>query len=225
MSDGSFLEILILAAVAAFIGFKLFGTLGRRTGHEEPPPARRPRAPEPAADKVIPLPTRTGGAVPAEAARTDEETSSLAAALTQIKIADPRFEREPFLAGARSAFELIVTAFANGDLDALRGLVSGSVLASFVAAVKEREKAGHTRELTLIAVTDAVILEAELERRTARITVRFRSEQIDVTRDADGNVVDGDPRTPRRVEDIWTFERDTRARDPNWTLVATRSPQ
>ena len=26
------------------------------------------------------------------------------------------------------------------------------------------------------------------------------------------------------IVDIWTFARDSRSRDPNWQLVATRSP-
>ncbi|MSP83636.1 MAG: Tim44 domain-containing protein [Alphaproteobacteria bacterium] len=218
MSDGSFIEILILAVVAGFIGLKLYGTLGRRTGHEDSPP--RPTGPrEPGTDKVVPLPRAA-----APEGRVADDDSGLTAALTQIKIADPGFERETFLAGAKAAFEIIVNSFAKGDLDAMKGLVSGSVLASFGHAVRERQEAKHTREMTLIAVDDAVILEAELDRRVARITVRLRSEQTDVTHDAGGTIVDGDPRGPRRVEDIWTFERDTRSRDPNWALVATRSP-
>jgi predicted lipid-binding transport protein (Tim44 family) len=224
MSDGSFLEILILAAVAAFIGFKLFGTLGKRTGHEEPPPLRRPPPAETTGDKVIPMPGRAAPIGPLRGAEPGEPPN-LAAALTQIKIADPGFQRDSFLAGARAAFEMVVGAFAKGELAEVKGLVSPGVLASFEAAIRERQAAGHRREFTLIAIEDVAILEAELERRAARVTVRIRSEQMDVTRDGTGAVIEGNPKESRRVEDIWTFERDTRSRDPNWSLVATRSPQ
>ena len=235
MSDSSFIEILILAVVAGFIGLKLYGSLGRRTGHEETPP-RQTQAPEAGDDNIVPLPGRAPtGAIPrpadAETGRPPDDElgrppddAGLAAGLTRIKIADPSFERDQFLSGARGAFEMIVTAFAKGELDDLKGLASPSVLASFAGAVGDRKVAGHVRDLTLIAIHDAAIIEAEVERRVARVTLRFRSEQIDVTRDAAGAVVDGNPKEPRRIEDIWTFERDTRARDPNWTLVATRSP-
>lgn len=218
MSDGSFLQILIFAGIAAFVGFRLFNVLGRRTGHERPPP----RPAERAEDKVVPLPGRRDAAdTPDDAGRPE---AGLAAGLTQIKLADPTFDKERFLAGARGAFEMILTAFAKGDLDALKPLLAPSVYESFAAAVRERAQAGHTRTTTLVAIDEATIIEAEVERRVARITVKFVSEQINATLDGAGAVVEGDPVRVDRVVDLWTFERNTRSSDPNWMLVATRSP-
>ena len=63
-----------------------------------------------------------------------------------------------------------------------------------------------------------------MEGRTAFVTVKFISEQINVTRDKAGTIIDGDPDQPLEVVDIWTFARNTRSRNPNWTLIETRVP-
>jgi len=214
--SGSFIEIVIFAAIAVVIGLRLYQVLGRRTGYKE----QRPQPTNGAGDNVVALPDRSAArAEEAEAGRSP----SLAAGLTQVKLADPTFEREPFLAGARAAFEMIVTAFANGDLSGVKALLSPAVSASFDKALAERGAGGQHVETTLVAVDDATIVEAAAERRVARVTVRFISEQVNLVRDAAGQVVGGDSRHADRVVDLWTFERDTRTRDPNWTLVATRS--
>lgn len=220
--NGSFIEIVIFAAIAVVIGLRLYQVLGRRTGHEEPPPRRARPAANGAGDNVVALPDRV-------AARDDEAEAAraptLAAGLTQVKLADPSFDRDGFLAGARGAFEMIVTAFSKGDLADVRALLSPAVHDSFAKALGERGRDGRRHETTLVALEDAAIVDAAVERRVARVTVRFVSDQVDVVRDASGDVVEGDSRRSNRVVDLWTFERDSRSRDPNWMLVATRSPE
>lgn len=244
--DASFIEIVILAAVAAFFVFKLRSVLGKRTGHEERPdydPFRQPdeRNKDAGDEKVIKLPDRGQDREPAgrrlgedelfEDGRTQVETetpaepqSALDAALTQIKLADRNFDKDQFVGGARAAFEMIVAAFAAGDTKTLRPLLANDVYDDFAGAIKERETAKQTLETTLIGITSAEIIEAELRQKTAFVTVKFVSEQVNVTRDAEGRIVDGDPNHVDKVTDIWTFARNTRSRDPNWALVATRSP-
>jgi predicted lipid-binding transport protein (Tim44 family) len=242
MSDASFIEIVILAAVAAFFIFKLRSVLGKRTGHEERPELDPFRQAEErgreAEDKVIKLPDRAGERdkagrrleeeelleEPAEAAAAEAADTPLAAALTQVKLADRDFDRDQFLAGARAAFEMVVAAFAAGDSKSLRPLLANDVYEDFAGAIKQREEAKESLETTLIGITAAEIIEAELRQKTAFITVKFVSEQVNVTRDAEGRIVDGDPNHVTKVTDIWTFARNTRSRDPNWALVATRSP-
>lgn len=238
MSDASFIEIVILAAVAAFFVFKLRSVLGRRTGNEERPEFDPFRQAEKhgrdAEDKVIKLPDRAGrrGDEDAVAEEDDgvEVTASevadtpLAAALTQIKLADRNFDGDQFLLGARAAFEMIIGAFAAGESKALRPLLANDVYDDFAGAIKQREDAKETLETTLIGITSAEIIEAELRQRTAFITIKFVSEQVNVTRDSEGRIVDGDPNHVAKVTDIWTFARNTRSRDPNWALVATRTP-
>lgn len=215
-----FVDIIFFAMVAAFLVLRLRSVLGRRTGHEKQRPdpfSGRPA--ERPADNVVALPDRS------KPASTVTSDSPLGAALTQIKLADPSFDEVGFLQGARSAFEMVVTAFANGDRDTLRPLTSGDVFANLEKAMRDREQAGHTFDSTLVGMKSAEIVEAELEDREARVTVKFVSEQVNVTRDDEGQVISGSANVVDEVTDIWTFARDTRSRDPNWVLAETRTPE
>ncbi|MPZ11600.1 MAG: Tim44/TimA family putative adaptor protein [Kiloniellaceae bacterium] len=244
MSDANFIEIVILAAVAAFFIFKLRSVLGKRTGHEERPELdpfqqAEERAKEVGDDKIVKLPERPGERGKAgrqlekedlleepqpETVAAEVADTPLAAALTQIKLADQAFDKDQFLGGARGAFEMVIAAFAAGDSKSLRPLLANDVYDDFAGAIKEREEAKETLETTLIGITSAEIIEADLRQKTAFVTVKFVSEQVNVTRDTEGRIVDGDPNHVAKVTDIWTFARNTRSRDPNWALVATRSP-
>jgi len=233
MGEGfQFLDILVFAAVAAFLVYRLKNTLGKRTGNERPP---REAFPPPAAgkapaanDKVVRLPgigqkpadapfeQGDQPAQPAEAGR-----GTLAGGLTQIQVADRNFDPQGFVEGARAAFEIVVTAFAAGDTKSLKPLLSDEVMQNFGDAIRQRQAAKETLETTLVGVKTAEITDARLDGRTAYVTVRFVSEQVNVTRNAEAQVVSGDPTQVTTVTDIWTFARDTRSRDPNWALVAT----
>lgn len=230
MGDGvQFLDIIIFAAIAVALGLRLRSVLGRRTGNERrhdplnqklprDKPGREGAAEERARDKVVQLPGR--GPVPEGAAG---EAAGLPG-IAQIRAADPNFDPAVFLGGARAAFEMIVGAFAAGDSATLRPLLSDEVFANFDSAIKARAQANETLATTLVGINSAEIIEAGLDGRTALVTVKFVTEQINVTKDAEGRIIDGDPSTVAAITDIWTFARNTRARDPNWTLVATRSP-
>lgn len=233
MGNGfQFLDIVFFALVAGFLILRLRSVLGRRTGNERPPevfPLRPPMEP-PARPIKLPEPPRTGRQpeetsvdrrVETQVDRVD--TSPLAANLTKIRIADRDFDPDRFLAGARAAFDIVVAAFAKGDAGALRPLLSGEVFAQFKTAIDARNAAGHTLETTVVAGTAPVIVDADIDGRTARITVKFATQQINVTRDGAGNIVDGDANAPADVTDIWTFARNLRSPDPNWTLIATEA--
>lgn len=243
MDDGiQFLDIILFAAIAAFFVLRLRGVLGKRTGHEKRPkydPFAKSDKDEGEEDKVIPLPDRSRAAKTddaddadeadeeaAEAAEAAEGTAEtpLGVGLMQIGRVDKAFDEEQFLSGAGTAFEWIINAFAQGDTKALRPLLSNDVYGDFAGAIEEREGAGQTLETTMVGITEAAIIEAELQGRTAFITIKFVSEQVNVVRDSDGEVVEGDPSHVTKITDIWTFARNTRSRDPDWTLVATRSP-
>lgn len=219
--DGlAFFDIIFFALVAGFLILRLRSVLGRRTGSESRErwtprlPPRGPAAPgAPASDKVAVLPPR-----PAPAAAPG---SPLDAALAQIRQADPNFEPGHFVEGARGAFEMIVGAYAQGDTATLRPLLSPDVFDNFAAAIKGRQDAKQTLETTLIGMKSADILEARMEGRTAFVTVKFVSEQVNVTRNAAGEIVDGDPSHVAAITDVWTFARNTRSSDPNWALVQT----
>ena len=229
-ADLEVFEILMLAALAAFLGLRLWSVLGRRTGHERPRPdpysaSERTSARERQGtdDNVVVMPggrqSDAGTAdIPGAATGGDE---ALSETLKRIGQADRSFEAGSFLGGAKTAYEMIVTAFARGDRETLRPLLSDDVFQSFDAAIASREQRGESRELNLIGINRAAISDAEFDGREAEITVAFVSEQIAITKNAAGAVVQGDPTTVRQVTDVWTFARDTRASDPNWILVGT----
>ena len=217
-------EIILYAMIAGFLILKLRSVLGRRTGHEKqrPDPFSAPEAAnESAQDNVISLPDRGPAPDPAEL----DERDPLTATLMRIKLADQDFDDKEFVVGARGAFDMIVQAYAAGDVDTLKTLISGPLYGGFVQAIEEREQANETQETTIVTFRSTEITGAELDGHEARVTVEFVTEQVKVTRDAEGKVVDGDPDKIEVLTDIWTFERDVRSSDPNWELVAARVPE
>jgi predicted lipid-binding transport protein (Tim44 family) len=225
MTDGSqFLDIILFAMVAVFLGLRLRSVLGRRSGSERPPadtgfggaPSGRPAPPS----------DSDGGErrrLQVDLPELPPGDTSVNGGLAQIGIADSAFNPAVFADGARKAFELIVRAFAQGDEGALKGLLSDEVFENFSHAIEARRSAGETCESQLVRTISAEIAEARMDGRTARIAVRFVSDQVIVVRDAQGRVVEGDPNRVVQLTDLWSFARDTRSPNPNWLLVATRS--
>jgi predicted lipid-binding transport protein (Tim44 family) len=185
-------------------------------------PFRKRDGEEAGEDKVIALPAHGAkGDIEGEGKAAESGGTPLEQGLTQIKLTDRSFESESFVGGAKVAFDMVVDAFAKGDTKNLRPLLSNDVYEDFSGAIKSRADNNETLESTLVGISEAEIIEAELQGETAFITLKFVSEQINVTRNAEGELVDGDPGEVTTVTDIWTFARNTQSRDPNWTLVAT----
>ena len=230
MGDGFPIDIILFAMVAAFIVLRLRSVLGRRTGHERQRPNpfstepqdknSKKQGSEKEADNVVQLPDRD----PAPEVQGETETP-LMTSLNEIAAADPRFDPDDFINGARTAFEYIVEVFAEGSTSKLRPLLSDEVYDNFTSAIDARKQAGETLETTIIDIKGTDILEASLEDGTVFVSVKFDTEQINVTLNEAGMVVDGDADHITRVVDIWTFGRDTQSRDPNWQLVRTETPQ
>lgn len=226
MSDGFPFDILFLGLAAAFLILQLRRVLGRRTGHEKPPPdtaGRNMGDEEEKGGKTTQIPENKRG--PSGHAESDKNTTDDAttAGLEDIQSADGDFSADDFVQGASSAFEMIIEAFPTADKTTLRSLLSDDVYDDFTTAIKAREESGEVLENSLVGLKKAEILEAGLDGRTATLTIKFISDQISVTRDAKGKVTDGDPEHIVRMVDIWTFSRNLSSRDPNWTLVETRS--
>jgi predicted lipid-binding transport protein (Tim44 family) len=237
MHDVFDIYTIIFLALAVFIFLRLRSVLGQRTGRERPPydPYAARDKVRPATEKVISLPNRAvepAAQKPAEASPPAERWKGVAAAgspvavgLDAIVAGDPEFDAKHFIAGARAAYEMIVTAFAEGDKRALKNLLSREVYDGFDAAINDREKKGHKVETRFVSIDTAAITGAEMRGRTAQVTVRFVSQLVSVTRDAKGTVVDGSPDKVTDVTDVWTFAREASSRDPNWKLVATEGGQ
>jgi predicted lipid-binding transport protein (Tim44 family) len=231
---------LLILAIAVVIFFRLRSVLGRRTGNERPPfdPfATKRRNPQPgtaeeAPGNVINLPrdvrpaeTKPQDAEPAEPVWTGyaEEGTPLAVGLEKIAAADRSFTPASFIAGAKVAYEMVVTAFAQGDKTTLKNLLSREVYDGFANAIDEREKAGEKLESRFVGIDTSELQSAELSGRKALVTVKFVAQMISATTDRAGQVIDGDPKQIREITDMWTFERDVSSRDPNWKLVATEA--
>jgi predicted lipid-binding transport protein (Tim44 family) len=219
------------------IFWKLWSVLGQRTGRERPPydPYSARDALRPSTnDNVVTLPGRAAEPVqkPAESAPAAdrwagiaEAGSAVAAGLDAIAREDKGFDIKHFITGARAAYEMIVTAYAEGDRRALKNLLSRDVYDGFESAIREREAKDQTAESRFVSIDKSDITSAELRGRTAQITIRFVSQLVSVTRDRGGAVVEGSPDKVTDVTDVWTFARDLSSRDPNWKLVATEAGQ
>jgi len=225
---------------------KLRSVLGRRTGHEQTrlerykaqQEARQHRNGELAGqDKVVTLPRREREEADAQApaqqrAEADGEqrvreyaagNSQIANGLVDIVRTDPNFDPPNFLQGAKAAYEIIVTAFAEGNRKTLKDLLNSEVYDGFNNAITERENRGEQIDQSFVGIKSADLVEAELKGGIAQLTVKFVSELISATRDRAGVVITGDPRRIREVTDIWTFAREALSRNPNWKLVATQA--
>ena len=223
----------MVAAVVIF--YQLRSVLGRRTGNERPPfdPYSRPKAngngDAAKADNVVSLPRKRG---PGESEIAYLAIDSVAKPGTElnkglraIRDADPSFDPKAFLEGAKMAYEMIVSAFAAGDRKTLKNLLSKEVYDGFIAAINEREAKSEQIQSSFVGIDKADYVAAEMKGSEAHVTLRLVSELISVTRDKSGEVINGDPETVAEVNDLWTFARDTKSRDPNWKLVATEEEE
>ncbi|MGD0530741.1 MAG: Tim44/TimA family putative adaptor protein [Methyloceanibacter sp.] len=240
MSEAFDIYTLLFLVLAVVIFIRLRNVLGRRTGNERQPfdPYSAPDQKRPAAPKtnepVVALPRGRSAPLGDASVPSVEDiearlgshapkNSPLAQSLTALMRADPSFDPGPFLDGAKTAYEMIVMSFAEGDEAVLKQLLGADVFEGFESAIRERETRGEKVESNLVGIDRADIIEAEVKNRTAYVTVKFVSELISVTRDADGEVVEGDPKKVREVTDIWTFAREVTSKNPNWKLVATET--
>lgn len=209
--------IVILAMVFLFVAFRLWSVLGRRTGHEQTiaRPAEATPAPVGAGRS---LPDASAPPAPARSALVEQRAEP---GIRAITIADGSFEAAHFLEGARSAYRMILEAYWRGDEEALRRLTDDDVFESFSSAIAERKAAGEVLDNRLVRIESAVIEQARLNGQAASVTVRFDADIAAVTRDTDGNVIAGSLTDAVPTHDVWTFSRNVRADDPNWTLVET----
>jgi predicted lipid-binding transport protein (Tim44 family) len=225
---------IIFLALAVFIFLRLRSVLGQRTGSERPPYDRAAPNVLQRDNNVVPMPGSVIDQPPPLPSKEvtppsdrwkgiAEPGTALAQGLDAIVAQDSSFDPRHFISGARSAYEMIVLAFANGDRRALRDLLSSEVYESFDAAIKDREKHEQKTETRFVSIDKAEIVGAEARDRSAQVTVRFVSQMISVTRDKAGTIVDGNPDKVADITDVWTFARDTASRDPNWKLVGTGS--
>jgi len=221
MSGGFPIDLILFAMVAAFLVLRLRSVLGKRQGFERPPAT--PGVPEARSARVEAVTDDVAPQIRTDGARRTLPASTTAAGqnLSRIAAADPSFEPNAFLDGAEGAFRMIVAAFADGDRQTLRNLLSDDTYAGFEQAVTARENAGETQRTEIRAMQELAIESAALNGNMAEVTVRFVSDQVNITTRNQEIVAGADAVT--EVIDIWTFQRDLSQKDPTWKLTATRS--
>lgn len=229
MSDNDLIIIVGLAALAGFLLLRLRNVLGERGGFEDHERIRRAKeAASQAANEnggavVTPLPTRQAAEHDDDIFAFAEPNSELGQALRAIKEADPEFQVRHFMEGAKAAYEMILTAFENGDAEALKPYLDDDVFTAFSEAMAQRKAQGLSVDMRFIGFRSAEPTEARIDpaKNRAEVTVRFVAEVVTATRNAQGEVVEGDLAAVRRINDVWTFARPLSSDDPNWILIAT----
>ena len=219
--SSAIIQLLVLAGIAVFLILRLKSVLGTRDGFEKPPasitesdsPRRRGR---PEFDVIEGGPDRD---------ITDhvQDGSDAAKALAAMKMTEPGFSVSEFLEGARGAYEMILMAFENGDLSEVRAFLSDEVAEAFDTVIAQREREGLSIEASFVGLREIALQDAQFDRETGEgdVSVRFVGELTSVVRNAEGDIVEGNPNEIKRQRDVWTFSRKMGASDPNWILVAT----
>jgi predicted lipid-binding transport protein (Tim44 family) len=194
------LELIIFAVLAGVVLYQLYAVLGRRVG----------RQPEDAPPATVAPPT------PAQAAPRDlgEEAAAGLTGLAALRARDPSFDIARFLDGARQAYALVVRAFGEGDRDTLRNLLSSEVMNSFETAIAAREAEGRSETIEFPNPPRADLEKTEVDGDLAKLTVRFLAEFRSRSKGPEGEAVDD-----KRTAELWTFQRNLKSRDPNWTLI------
>lgn len=221
---------LIFFVLAVVVFIQLRNVLGRRTGSERPPfdPYSKPvRAGTESDDNIVALPRRDRPVADdfSDIDSVAPSGSRLNNGLRAIRRADPAFTPAAFCDGAKAAYEMIMTAFANGNQAILKNLLIKDVYEGFAQAIEEREANGQSVRFSLVGVNKAEITDAGMQKNEAYITMRLFSEVISATYDKDDTLVDGNPQAIVEIRDRWTFARNVQARDPNWKLVATEDDE
>jgi predicted lipid-binding transport protein (Tim44 family) len=227
-----FIDIIFFAMIAIFLILRLRGVLGKRDRNDgagfldlfkQDLDTDKTKY-ETKDNNVVKLSKIDNKSEDFEEILSAAETSSpLTDGILQVQECDTNFNQEDFLVGARVAFEMILKSYASAEVDVLKPLLSNEVFGNFSKAIQDRENAGHVMEDTLVGIKKSEMVEAYMEGDCANITIKFESEQVNAVRDENGDVVQGSADVILTTTDFWTFARETKSKDPNWLLVATRS--
>ncbi len=214
------IQVIVLAGIALFLVLRLRNVLGTRAGYEKP---TETAAPAPAHRRDRSFEVIEGGTSDPDIADFIDADSEPGRALAEMKRVDRDFSVSDFSHGSRQAYEMILMAYENGDLETLSQYLSPEVYQPFADAIEARRAKGYTVEANFAGVREVKLLDARFDPATNEgdITMRFKGELTSVVRDPEGRVVEGDPREIRQQTDLWTFTRNMASDNPNWQLTGT----
>lgn len=212
------ISLVVLAAIAVFLILRLRSVLGTREGFEKPVQQRPANTSHPRRDFEV-----IEGGPDRDITDYFDEGSDEAEALAAMKFVEPSFSVNEFLGGARGAYEMILMAFENGDIEEVRGFLDPEVADAFTSVIDQRADQGLSIDASFVGLREVTITGVIFNRESneAELIVRFVGELTSVVKDLAGDIVEGDPNEIKRQRDVWTFARKMGADDPNWTLVAT----
>lgn len=206
-----FIDILIFAVIAVLLVLRLRSVLGQKTGYEDQSSGKETA--ERFEQKTIPVRPDV------QAAANDGH------GMDALRRAEPSFSEAQFLDGAKAAFGIILSAYAEGDMAQLKRLLSYDLLQSFTQSIQQRASDGEGLSITIDDISHVSILNAQVFDNIASVTVDFHSTQTRMITDEGGNVIEDEGTGKLELVDIWTFERDLTLSDPNWKLAETESPE
>ena len=216
--NSTILELVVLAGIAVFLILRLRSVLGTRDGFEKPPATAPVARPDRARDFDV-----IDGGPDHDIVDHVPEGSPAAKALAEMKRVEPSFNVSEFLSGARGAYEMILMGFDNGNIRDLKPFIAEDVYETFEQVIAHREEQGLTIEAEFIGVRDMKLADATFDPQTRRaeVTVSYVGELTSVVKNAEGEIVEGDPRAIKKQKDVWTYARIMGSDDPNWQLSAT----
>lgn len=135
----------------------------------------------------------------------------------------PEFNKNIFIKGAQKAFEMILSAFSKGDSSTLSKLVDKDLLKKFENVIKERKEQGITAETDLIGFVETEVESVKFkDDEKVDLVVKFVSEQVNLLKNAEGEVIEGDENYVQKISDVWTFEKTLNPKVNNWLLCSTK---
>ena len=196
-----YMDIIFLAVVAGVVLLRLRSVLGKRTGSEKKDPNLY------SYDKPVNQSTDTPKPVQMQANINNSKTDW--------------FDNDNFIAGAKGAYETIVTNFENDNVKELKPLLEEDVLKSFTEVIENRKKNGEYVEFSFIGIESAEIIYKDLNSSPMEVTVRFISEMITCIKNSKDEVISGSLNQIQKVTDVWTFAKFKNKKNANWLLLAT----
>ncbi len=221
MNNFPYFDILILAMIAVFIINRLRNVLGKKTGNEN--------------DIVEKFTQRKSSFKESDPDETSNKKlkneedflenkvfhsdNSINNSIKQILKIDPNFDVESFYNGAKRAFEFILTEYSKNNIKSLDKIISKNIKFAFDEQIKQRQKRSETLEITVISVKEPILQDVSIKNKSiALVKIHFDSEQVQITKNKDGDIIEGDPNQILSIKENWTFSKNLKTSDPNWTL-------
>ncbi len=221
MNNFPYFDILILAMIAVFIINRLRNVLGKKTGNEndivekftQRKSSFKESDPDETSNKKL---KNEEDSLENKVFHSDNSINN---SIKQILKVDPNFDIESFYNGAKRAFEFILTEYSKNNIKSLDKIISKNIKFAFDEQIKQRQKRSENLEITVISVKEPILQDVSIKNKSIAVAkIHFDSEQVQITKNKDGDIIEGDPNQILSIKENWTFSKNLKTADPNWTL-------